>query len=167
MAQYYTEVSCTRVEPNLWECYTESANPTSPEELRARRLAKYDTKTREPKEPTRRKGGSQLARWKKESEAREAAARGGGPTIRTGVLERPHGRAAQAEQPGQSPELSSHFSPAQRASAEAIRQRSLRSRDGTQELADNLASAANRTASERQQLLRQARRREEGFRNVY
>ena len=63
--------------------------------------------------------------------------------------------------------LSSHFSPAQRASAEAIRQRSLRSRDGTQELADNLASAANRTASERQQLLRQARRREDGFRNVH
>ena len=166
MAQYYTEVSYTRVEPNLWECYTESANPTSPEELRARRLAKYDTKTQgQPKEP--RKGGSKLARWKKESEAREAAARGGGATIRAGVLQRPQGQLAQAEQPGQSPELSSHFSRAQRASAAAIRQRSVRSRDAAQELADNLASAANRTASERQQLLRQARRREEGFRNVH
>jgi len=145
------------------EAGAESANP-SPEEMRAARLAKYE-KTREPKEPRREE--SKLARWKKESKAREAAARDGGPTIRAGVLERPHGRAAQAEQPGQSPELSSHFSRAQRASAEAIRQRSLRSPDGTQELADNLASAADRTASERQQLLRQARRREGGFRNVH
>ena len=54
---------------------------------------------------------------------------------------------------------------AQRVSAEAVRSRD--AAQDAQELADNLASAANRKASERQQLLRQARRREEGFRNVH